>query len=113
MRGPSSSSKGQLAQQASPILHHPAPELDASRLRIASEPCPYPDCNRTFGGSSRKGNMSRHMQSKHGISGRVAREFPCVSVGCAKTFKRKDARLNHERKAHPELGQISAVPRKR
>jgi hypothetical protein len=112
MSGASSSSLGQLAQQAFPILHHLAPELDASRLRIASEPCPYPDCNRTFGGSSRKGNMSRHMQTKHGISGRVAREFPCASIACEKTFKRRDARLNHERKQHPELGRMSAAPRR-
>jgi hypothetical protein len=106
---PSSFSLGQLVQLAFPILHYPVPGLDASQQRITCESCPYPDCNRTFGGSSRKGNMSRHIRTKHGVSGRVAREFPCASVECAKTFKRKDARLNHERKVHPELGRMSAV----
>jgi len=56
--------------------------------------------------------MSRHIRTKHGISDKVAREFPCAGHGCEKTFKRKDARLNHERKAHPELGRRPAVPRK-
>ena len=112
MSGPYSSSLGKLAQQAFPIPHYPVPGLDASQQRITSEPCPYPDCNRTFRGSSRKGNMLRHIRTKHGVSGRVAREFPCASVECAKTFKRKDARLNHERKVHPELGRMSVVPRK-
>ena len=112
MSGPSSSFLEQLAQQALPILHYPVPGLDASQQGITSEPCPYPDCKRTFGGLSRKGNMSRHIRIKHGVSGRVARESPCASVECAKTFKRKDARLNHERKVHPELGRMSAVPGK-
>ena len=78
---------------------------------IPSERCPYPDCSRTFRGSSRKGNMSRHILTKHGPSGGVAGEYPCSSIGCGKMFRRNDAKLNHERKEHPELGRLAAVPR--
>ena len=112
MSGLSSSSPEQPAQQAFPTLHYPVPGLDASQQRIASEPCPHPRCNQIFTGASRKGNMLRHIRTKHGAPGTCARKYLCTSVGCGKTFKRKDARLNHERKVHPELGRTSEVPRK-
>ena len=56
--------------------------------------------------------MSRHIRTKHGAPGGVAREYPCSKQGCGKIFRRNDAKLNHERKEHPELGRLSAVPRK-
>ena len=56
--------------------------------------------------------MSRHIRTKHGAPGSHAREYHCPSQGCGKTFRRSDAKLNHERKEHPELGRLSAVPRK-
>ena len=74
---------------------------------ITSERCPYPDCGRTFVGLSRKGNMLRHIRTRHG-----APKYLCSSVGCGKMFRRNDAKLNHERKKHPELGRMSAVPKK-
>ncbi|OCK91422.1 uncharacterized protein K441DRAFT_575042, partial [Cenococcum geophilum 1.58] len=67
---------------------------------------------REFTGSSRKGNMSRHIRTKHGAPSSSAQEYPCSKQGCGKTFRRNDAKLNHERKEHPELDRLSTVPRK-
>jgi uncharacterized C2H2 Zn-finger protein len=76
----------------------------------AALPCPH--CGRKFTGDSKKGNMSRHIRTKHSVPGRLALEYSCTSVGCGKFFWRNDAKLNHERKEHPELGRMSAVPKK-
>jgi hypothetical protein len=56
--------------------------------------------------------MSRHIRTKHGAPGSAAREYLCSNRVCGRKFKRNDAKLNHERKEHPELGRRSAVPRK-
>lgn len=76
----------------------------------AAVTCPH--CNQIFTGTLRKSNMSRHIRTKHGAPGTRAREYLCSSRVCGKTFRRSDAKLNHERKEHPELGRLSAVTRR-
>jgi hypothetical protein len=103
---PSSSPPTQDARQ-SPAIRDGIPPSQA-----LPECCPCPHCNRRFTGSSRKSNMSRHIRTKHGVPGSRAQEYFCSSQGCGKMFRRSDAKLNHERKEHPGLGRLSAVPRK-
>ena len=101
-----------IALAALPYVEVNSENIHFGTSPLSQHPCQYPDCSRTFTGTSRKGNMSRHMRTKHGASIRVAREYPCESVGCGKRFRRNDAKLNHERKEHPELGRMSAVLKK-
>lgn len=76
----------------------------------AAVTCPH--CNRKFTGMSKIGNRSRHIRTMHGAPETRARVYLCTSIRCGKTFRRNDAKLNHERKEHPELGRMPAVPRK-
>jgi hypothetical protein len=104
---PSASPPTQHTRQ-SPAIRNGTPPSQAPERCL----CPYSRCNQEFTGNSRRGNMSRHIKTKHGAPGSVAREYHCSVRVCGKKFKRNDAKLNHERKEHPGLGRLSAVPRK-
>lgn len=85
-----------------------------SDLSFEAQPsieCEYPGCLQRFRGHHRFGTMHRHMRLKH-RGHDVERSFPCQAPGCAKSFKRQDARLKHHRRNHPELMVAAATPRK-
>jgi hypothetical protein len=65
-------------------------------------------CEATFSGRYGKGNLARHRRHQH-----IGHEpgYPCEETGCARTFKRKDARLKHYRRHHPQSGQIPGTRR--
>jgi uncharacterized Zn-finger protein len=69
--------------------------------------CLVDDCGARFTGRYRKGNYARHRRQYHG--GHPA-SISCEEPDCQKSFKRKDARLKHYRKHHPQLA-VPAVPR--
>lgn len=64
-------------------------------------------CNSRFSGEYRSGNLQRHKRTKH-----AEQRFLCPRAGCLRTFARKDARLKHERRKHPELDRPPAVSRR-
>jgi hypothetical protein len=64
-------------------------------------PCPIGGCGTCFEGQYRRGNLSRHIRTKHGVGTDVV--HMCRVKTCAKTFKRSDALRKHEWKQHPEL----------
>jgi hypothetical protein len=65
-------------------------------------------CGATFSGRYGKGNLARHRRHQH-----IGHEpgYPCEEIGCARMFKRKDARLKHYRRHHPQSGQIPSTRR--
>jgi hypothetical protein len=65
-------------------------------------------CGTHFTGSYRRGNLARHVRNKHG---QVKGSYTCRALDCLRTFRRQDARLKHERKAHPELDHLPLQPR--
>ena len=99
------------------LLPAPGLESDLGLHRVVTEPdsatsfslkdtstdvlvCPFQDCAAQFTGEYRKGNLGRHRRQKH--AGQVLR-YPCHDKHCTRVFQRKDARLKHYRKAHPDL----------
>jgi hypothetical protein len=76
----------------------------------ASLPCPQ--CEATFQGEYRKGNLLRHKRREHGHPGPLS--FPCKEPRCGKIYKRPDALRKHERDRHrkpTELRDRSSEPR--
>jgi uncharacterized Zn-finger protein len=72
--------------------------------------CSETDCDATFRGDYRKGNLARHLRRIHrGIPG----EYLCEKSGCFKSFNRSDARLKHYRKCHGHPAPTPAEPRPR
>lgn len=71
--------------------------------------CPFDGCSARFTGEYRKGNLGRHRRQKH--AGQVLC-YPCQGERCTRVFQRKDARLKHHRKAHPDLNVGPATQRK-
>jgi uncharacterized Zn-finger protein len=71
--------------------------------------CPEKACDAKFSGRYRKGNAARHRRLAHG-GGRTV--YTCEDHRCGRVFKRRDARLKHYRKHHPELA-APFVPRSR
>lgn len=59
------------------------------------------DCDAVFTGNYRRGNLARHVRLKHTQGYPVT--YPCTAYGCHSVFRRKDARLKHLHKRHPEL----------
>jgi hypothetical protein len=62
--------------------------------------CRIEGCHATFSGETldvRKGNHTRHMNSKHG-----GERFYCNAFGCLSSYNRDDNLLNHKRKRHPD-----------
>lgn len=87
-------------ESSSQVSSAPSPtNTDASSLEWL---CPFDNCNARFTGRFGKGNLGRHRRQKH--AGRPI-EYPCGDGHCTRTFKRKDARLKHHRKAHPYLDE--------
>ena len=58
-------------------------------------------CGQHFTGKYRRGNLARHARVAHEDDGEL--RYLCDAERCDKRFKRKDARLKHYRKHHPEL----------
>jgi histone demethylase JARID1 len=58
-------------------------------------------CSATFTGEYRRGSMSRHT-AQHSSTG-----YLCAKPKCPKAFRRQDARLQHYRRKHPELVEMS------
>ena len=58
-------------------------------------------CGIDFSGDYRKGNLARHRRLKH--SGENSMKYLCEDDGCAREFKRQDARLKHYRRHHAHL----------
>ncbi|KAF2825564.1 hypothetical protein CC86DRAFT_406850 [Ophiobolus disseminans] len=88
-----------------------AKSADVSSVPVRSDPdvlgCGY--CSLEFNGKYRRGNMQRHMRLKH--TGNTAKTYPCEVHTCDMTFTRRDARLKHHRKRHPEIPHTPFVPR--
>jgi len=61
--------------------------------------CDVGNCRQAFTGMYRRGNLGRHKRQKH----REGQAYVCEDDTCAKEFQRKDARLKHYRRNHPEL----------
>jgi hypothetical protein len=72
---------------------------------ISSIACNCPFCNAKFTGKYQRGNLARHTRLGHGILEKV---YKCEGQGCEKSFRRKDARLKHQRKHHSELDPFFA-----
>ena len=60
-------------------------------------------CGTRFQGDHSRGNLARHHRIQHGGQNGGARTFLCNADNCERVFKRKDSRLKHERRWHPEL----------
>ena len=69
---------------------------------MCSDPlsCPFAGCEAAFTGDYRRGNLGRHWRQKH--TSQVA-QYRCEDEECMKSFRRRDARLKHYRRYHPEL----------
>jgi hypothetical protein len=70
--------------------------------------CTVEGCPAIFNGEYRKGNLARHIRFKH-VGG--SKTYSCEG-GCAKIFRRQDARLTHYRREHPHLATGPKKPRK-
>jgi hypothetical protein len=55
------------------------------------------DCEATFSGDFRQGNMGRHKRHVHG-----EKDYFCHYPSCTRVFKRADARKKHVRSRHPD-----------
>jgi hypothetical protein len=66
-------------------------------------------CSTQFTGTYRRGNLARHTRQKH--SGMKSRAYNCRAINCLRAFRRSDARLKHERKAHLKHGVAPAHER--
>jgi hypothetical protein len=55
------------------------------------------DCEATFSGDFRRGNMARHKRHFHG-----EKAYFCHFPSCSRVFKRADARKKHVRSRHPD-----------
>lgn len=67
-------------------------------------------CPSIFRGNYRNGNKARHMRLKH--TSKSPAVYACDHCPIRKAFNRKDARLKHYRKYHPDLGLEPARPRR-
>lgn len=74
-------------------------------LAIESLTCSV--CRKNFHGRYAKGNLSRHAKSMHAENSAL---YACEEKSCARSFRRKDARLKHYRTAHPHLAR-PPIPR--
>jgi Zn finger protein HypA/HybF involved in hydrogenase expression len=63
--------------------------------------CTHPGCHALFTGTYRKGNLARHMRSKHATGDNEL--FRCQYERCERCFQRQDAREKHYRKHHPRF----------
>jgi hypothetical protein len=71
-------------------------------------------CNADFRGTYARGNLGRHKRLKHGShQGDGPRKYDCEEPGCAKSYKRQDARVKHYRKHHHHLAPGPALSRKK
>ena len=70
--------------------------------------CDVGGCRQAFSGLYRRGNLGRHRRQKH----REGKAYMCEDDTCAKEFQRKDARLKHYRRNHPELAVDSPLVRR-
>jgi hypothetical protein len=68
------------------------------------------DCDKTFRGDYRKGNLGRHRRTQH--CGGQLHVFACEDLQCQRRFRRKDALLKHYRRRHPELSGGPILSRK-
>jgi hypothetical protein len=66
------------------------------------------ECNQEFHGTYRRGNMNRHRRQKH----QTQSSYPCADPNCPRVFGRQDARLKHQRRHHPELGNQAPISRR-
>ncbi|PSN63029.1 hypothetical protein BS50DRAFT_103179 [Corynespora cassiicola Philippines] len=73
-----------------------------------SEQCPI--CDNVYSGQYAKRNLQRHRADKHSkvVGGNTYR---CHK--CPRSYKRKDARLKHERGSHPDMNHRPANSRKK
>ena len=60
-------------------------------------------CGTRFTGDHSRGNLARHHRIQHRGENGGARTFLCNADNCERVFTRKDSRLKHERRWHPEL----------
>jgi hypothetical protein len=65
--------------------------------------CVNDNCDSTFTGEHRKGNLKRHIRICHGHGHGDPEYFKCEVEKCGRKFRRKDALLQHQRMSHPEL----------
>ncbi|KAF2005195.1 hypothetical protein P154DRAFT_560119 [Amniculicola lignicola CBS 123094] len=63
--------------------------------------CDVDGCSKTFTGAYRKRNLARHREIHHRRGDGWAVTFQCEK--CHKEFRRKDARMIHYQRHHPEL----------
>lgn len=91
-----------------------SPSPCPSILSVTSSTCPgvlrceQDNCDAMFTGEYRKGNRQRHIRLKHG----TMKQYPCEAGGCARVFRRQDARLKHYRKHHNDLAPAPIHRRK-
>lgn len=74
--------------------------------------CTFPGCEARFTGEYRRGNRHRHQRQRHGGRDGSPITISCGVQDCRRVFKRKDARLKHYRRHHPQLALGPALPRK-
>lgn len=67
-------------------------------------------CAQDFTGKYGAGNCARHFRLKH--AGEDNTLYKCNASNCDKVYRRKDARLKHERRKHPELHLSPALARR-
>ncbi|KAF1999379.1 hypothetical protein P154DRAFT_230799 [Amniculicola lignicola CBS 123094] len=98
-RGDPRSGPNPVAEQVNQRTLKVTDVLDPARCPL---PCRQQGCDSIFTGKDaiRRRNEARHFIEKH-VNGQ--HNYPCEGEGCFKVYKRKDARLVHERKYHPEL----------
>jgi hypothetical protein len=80
--------------------HHPSITSNISASSDVLQ-CKFLGCDALFKGKHGRGNYGRHWRQKH--RGENAEEHDCEDKVCGKRFQRKDARLKHYRKHHPQF----------
>jgi uncharacterized C2H2 Zn-finger protein len=68
--------------------------------------CECRSCGMSFKGEYRKGNLKRHMKSRH--QDEHQNEWNCPQ--CSKIYRRRDALLKHTRKSHPGVSYRRQLP---
>ncbi|KAF2662990.1 hypothetical protein K491DRAFT_686139 [Lophiostoma macrostomum CBS 122681] len=99
-------------QSASGLEHeYSESQSDGQHSRI----CSY--CGLQFHGEWALRNVNRHIESKHPVAGPSITTENGEAVyrcgACDNKYRRKDARLKHERCRHPELQRPPAKPRRK
>ncbi|KAH4934905.1 hypothetical protein HBI79_078880 [Parastagonospora nodorum] len=89
----------------------PSPSSSEDNRTLSCHLCP----EKQYTGTWAHRNLSRHMETTHAPCPAPdgVKQIRCSHVKCEKTFNRKDARLVHERKSHPDLNRSPPMKRKR